>query len=138
MKTVMILLVAVTLICMVSAAVSAADTEKAETPGYCGTKTPTPAVTTESGQSCEVQNIEGKIDSIILANPAAKDKRPVVTVVDNKDERIVFAVTPDTLLCGADMKPITLDAIKEGASVKVKVLCAREGEGVATSIYLTK
>ena len=138
MKTIMILLAVLTALCMVSGIVSAVDTEKAEAPGYCGTKTPTPAVTTESGQPCEVQNIEGKIDSIMLANPAAKDKRPVVTVIDNKDERIVFAVTPDTLLCGADMKPITLDAIKEGASVKVKVLCAREGEGVAASIYLTE
>lgn len=97
-----------------------------------------PAVTTKSGQACEVENVEGKVGSITPVNPAATDMKPMITVVDNKGEKTVFAVTPTTTLYDADMKPITLDAIKEGASIKVKGTCAKEGEGVATSIRLLK
>jgi len=96
------------------------------------------AVTTKSGQTCEVENVEGKVGSITPVNPDATDMKPMITVIDSKGESTVFAVTPTTTLYDADMKPITLDAIKEGASIKVKGLCSKEGEGVATSIRLVK
>ena len=136
MRRAAILLAVLMAFCMISRTVQADEKKSAETSAYCGATKETPSVTTKGGQPCEVQNIKGKVDSITPANPAATDKRPVITVIDDKGKRTAFAVNPDTALCGVDMSPITLDSIKEGTPVKVKVLCAKEGEGVAMSITL--
>ena len=90
----------------------------------------------KSSQPCEVENVSGKVDSITPVDPAATDIKPTITVVDNKGEKTVFTITPTTTLYDANVKPITLDAIKQGASVMVKGTCATEGTGVATSVRL--
>jgi len=91
----------------------------------------------KGGQPCEGENLTGKVDSVTLANPATGTK-PMITVADNKGEKTVFEVTPTTTLYDADMKPITLDAIKKDASVKVKGMSLKEGTAVAISIRLVK
>lgn len=105
---------------------------------YGGTEKAAPALKAKSGEVCEVENVEGKVGSVTPIDPNATDAKPMITVVDNKGESTVFAITPTTTLYGADMKPITLDAIKQGAEVKVKGMCSKEGEGVATSVRLVK
>ena len=92
---------------------------------------------TAAAAKTEAENVTGKVVSVMAAD-AAKGMKPMITVADNKGEKTVFEVTPTTTLYGADMKPITLDAIKTGASVKVKGTMVKEGTGVATSIRLEK
>ena len=91
----------------------------------------------KTAQPSEVEDVSGKVDSVMAADPATGMKA-MVTVVDSKGEKTVFEVTPTTTLYGADMKPITLDAIKKDALVKVKGTSIKEGTGVATSIRLEK
>ena len=85
----------------------------------------------------ESENVTGKVTSVMSADPA-RGMKPTIAVTDAKGERTLFEVTPTTTLYGADMKPITLDAIKTDASVKVKGKMVKEGTGIATSIRLVK
>ena len=85
----------------------------------------------------ESENVTGKVTSVMSADPA-RGMRPTIAVTDDKGERTLFEVTPTTTLYGVDMKSVTIDAIKKGASVKVKGTAVTEGIGVATSIRLVK
>ena len=85
----------------------------------------------------ESENISGKVVSVMTADPA-RGMKPTIAVTDDKGERTLFEVTPTTTLYGVDMKSVTIDAIKKGASVKVKGTAVTEGIGVATSIRLVK
>ena len=85
----------------------------------------------------ESENVAGKVVSVMSADPA-RGMKPTIAVTDSKGERTLFEVTPTTTLYGVDMKPITMDAIKKGASVKVKGTAIMEGIGSATSIRLVK
>ncbi len=87
--------------------------------------------------AAEAENVSGKVASVTPANSASGAKA-MITIVDNKGEKTAFEVTPTTTLYNANMKPITLDAIKKDAAVKVKGTTKKEGTGVATSIRLEK
>ena len=85
----------------------------------------------------ESVNVAGKVASVMATDPA-RGMKPTIAVVDDKGVRTLFEVTPTTTLYGVDMKPVTLDAIKKGTSVKVKGTAITEGIGSATSIRLVK
>ena len=85
----------------------------------------------------ESENVTGKVTSVMSADPA-RGMKPTIAVTDAKGERTLFEVTPTTTLYGADMKPVTMEAIKKDVSVIVKGPMVTEGIGVATSIRLVK
>ncbi len=85
----------------------------------------------------ETENVTGKVTSVMSADPA-RGMRPTIAVTDDKGERTLFEVAPTTTLYGVDMKPVEMEAIKKGASVKVKGTVIMEGIGSATSIRLLK
>ena len=90
-----------------------------------------------AAKKVESENVAGKVTSVMSADPA-RGMKPTIAVTDDKGERTLFEVTPTTTLYGVDMKSVTIDAIKKGASVKVKGTAVTEGIGVATSIRLVK
>ena len=85
----------------------------------------------------ESENVTGKVTSVMSADPA-RGMKPTIAVTDKKCERTLFEISPTTTLYGTDMKPVTLEVIKKGASVKVKGTMIMEGIGSATSIRLEK
>jgi len=85
----------------------------------------------------ESENVEGKVTSVMSADPA-RGMKPTIAVTDKSGERTLFEITPTTTLYGIDMKPITMEAISKGTSVKVKGTAITEGIGSATSIRLLK
>ena len=85
----------------------------------------------------ESENVTGKVTSVMSADPA-RGMKPTIVVTDKKGERTLFEISPTTTLYGTDMKPVTLEVIKKGASVKVKGTMIMEGIGSATSIRLEK
>ena len=93
--------------------------------------------TTIAAKKVESENVTGKVTSVMSADPA-RGMKPTIAVTDDKGERTLFEITPTTTLYGVDMKPVTLEAIRKGSSVKVKGTMVTEGIGVATSVRLSK
>jgi len=83
------------------------------------------------------ENVTGKVTSVKSADPS-RGLRPTIAVTDDKGERTLFEITPATEIYGVDSKPVTLEVISKGVSVKVNGTAIMENIGEATSIRLLK
>jgi len=94
-------------------------------------------VKTASEATTETKTLNGKVESVTLADPAKGIKSEIVVVDDNANKTTVL-VKSTTTIYDIDWKAISLDKIKKDDKIKLRYSATNEGFNEAASISLLK
>jgi hypothetical protein len=81
--------------------------------------------------------IKGKVESVIVSDPAKGIKSSLAVITDNGSVQS-FIVPATAAIYDTDWKAASLEKVNKGANVKVKYSVSKEGANEALSINLMK
>ena len=85
----------------------------------------------------ETKSVVGKIDSITLTD-ATKGTHSAIAVVDEKGQKIDFAVRVSTVISAKDGNKLTFSDLKKDNKVNVEYITTENGANRAQSIKLVE
>jgi uncharacterized lipoprotein YajG len=94
-------------------------------------------VTQTAPTPVETKSFAGKIDSITLAD-ATKGTHSAIAVVDEKGQKMNFAVRVSTVISAKDGKQLTFGDLKKDNKVIVEYVTTEKGTNRAQSIKLVE
>lgn len=102
----------------------------------CFAQTAVPTVPVAKHKAPTAATLSGKIDSVILGDPAA-DTKTILVVSDNAGKSIQLVLAKTATITDKDGKSLTADKLAKGQKVKVKYTEVTGG-AIATAVAVAE